>query len=952
MSDDLTCALVQTTDTETADESPRSDTHADGFEIGSEIARGGMGIIYRGRDRALDREVAIKVLQPQFPRDGLAARRFLAEARITGQLQHPGIPPIHHVGTLADGRPFLAMKLIKGETLADARSVGDTLAVFEAICQAVGYAHAHGVIHRDLKPANVMVGMYGEVQVMDWGLSKVLADRPAATDDPHATRGLSEVRPLTGEGDQTHAGNILGTPAFMPPEQAIGANEQVDARSDVFGLGGILCVLLTGRAPYVGESSESTRQLAARAKLDAAMAALDASTADADLIALCKRCLAAEPSERPADAGAVANEVAALRLAAVERARRAEIAAAEAGVREREERKRRQVWLRGVGAVAAVLAVGVGVSSWLAVRAILAERAVSEQLTQTKAAEQKANEEEAKARESEAKARDREEKERAARTEADKQRRQAKDEAASALAIKDFVCDILTNTDPKKNATPAEIEAANRETKNKLDYAVGRLADFDGKAATEAEIRNSIGMMYDKLKAIPEAETQLKRSLELFEEAFGPNHDLTLHAARGLGGFYVSHQRWTDAEPLYRRVLSGFEKDTGFNALFGFKAAQQLAVIAQLQNRPADAIGYLRRGRPLAERATTGPESGAVLNLRLSLASALLQTGELVEAEKELRDVLALAVAARGGGDMIVSSASWGLEESLARQGKHEAAGQEIRDQLARCTAALGATHERTVEQVIRLGVYHSFRREFEQSVPLFERVVKQVGETAAACRPLLHLGSDYLAIGRTDESVAALERGERLRLKYKLSHMREHAYHVIVTVYTATGRDETLRARNRATAAEVRAVEKPDAAARADGLAYIGWSMLNLRQFEEAEPVIRECLAIFEKRDPNAWPTHNAASMLGWAKLGRGQAALAEPLLLRGYEGLKRTASTIPETFRELSVVALDRLIVVYERLDRPADVAKWRAERAKYPREAAPPPREPNKASRSVGP
>lgn len=939
MSDDLTCALDQTT--ESGDESPRSDVQADGFEIGAEIARGGMGIIYRGRDTSLDREVAIKVLQPHFPRDGTSARRFLAEARITGQLQHPGIPPIHHVGTLADGRPFLAMKLIKGETLADAKTVGDTVAVFEAICQAMGYAHAHGVIHRDLKPANVMVGMYGEVQVMDWGLAKVLADRPATADDPHATRGSSEIRPLHGDGDHTHAGNIMGTPAFMPPEQAIGANEQVDARSDVFGLGGILCVLLTGRAPYVGESSESTRQLAARAKLDAALAALDASNADADLIGLCKRCLAAEPADRPADAGALAKEVTALRLAAVERARRAEIAAAEAGVKAREEHKRRRVWLRGVGAVAAVLAVGIGVSSWLAVRAILAERTASAQLVQTKAAEGKAREEEGKAKESEAKAKDREGKERAARTEADKQRRQAKEEAASALAIKDFVCDILTNTDPKKNATPAEIEAAHRETKKKLDFAVARLADFDGKPAAEAEIRNSIGMMYDTLKALPEAEAQLKRSLELFEEAFGPNHDLTLHAARALGGFYFGLKRWADAEPLFRRVLTGFEKDSGFNAVFGFKAAQQLASIAQLQNRPAAAVDYIRRGLPLAERATKGRDSGAVLSVRQSLADALLRNGELVEAEREFRAVIAGAAANRGADDWLVSSASWGLEDCLARQGKHAEAGQVIRDQLARVTATFGAVHEKTREQVVRLGVYHSFRREFEQSIPLFEQALKPAGETAAACRPLFHLGSDYLAVGRTGEAVAAVERGERIRRQHNLTDLREQAYHVLVTVYTATGRDEALRALNRATAAEVRAVEPPEADARADGLAYVGWSMLNLRQFEEAEPVIRECHAIFEKRSPGGWQANNAASMLGWAKLGRGQAALAEPLLLRGYEGLKRTAGTIPEQFRELSVVAVDRLIVVYERLNRPADVAKWRAERAKYPREAAPPHR-----------
>src|ERR1700751_2983985 len=150
-----------------------------GYELLDKIGHGGMGVVYRARDVALDRDVAVKLLSERYPADSPAAQRFTSEARITGQLQHPGIPAIHQVGTLPDGRPFLAMKLIKGSTLevllkqrsdpSDER--GRLLAIFEAVCQAVGYAHAHRVIHRDLKPANPMVGAFGEVQVMGWGLA-------------------------------------------------------------------------------------------------------------------------------------------------------------------------------------------------------------------------------------------------------------------------------------------------------------------------------------------------------------------------------------------------------------------------------------------------------------------------------------------------------------------------------------------------------------------------------------------------------------------------------------------------------------------------------------------------------------------------------------------------------------------------------------------------------------
>ena len=191
--------LVPSGDTTAGDPTPFAPPGAApavlGYELGDRIGRGGMGDVYRARDLELDREVAVKVLQERYPLDSPAAARFVAEARITAQLQHPGIPAVYRVAALADGRPFLAMKLIKGQTLEEllqSKAALNTLAVIEAVAQALGYAHAHDVIHRDLKPANVMVGPFGEVQVMDWGLAKVVTasrarERPDA--DPEAVAG-------------------------------------------------------------------------------------------------------------------------------------------------------------------------------------------------------------------------------------------------------------------------------------------------------------------------------------------------------------------------------------------------------------------------------------------------------------------------------------------------------------------------------------------------------------------------------------------------------------------------------------------------------------------------------------------------------------------------------------------------------------------------------------------
>ncbi len=359
------------------------------YRLLDEIARGGMGVVHRAIDETLGREVAVKVLQDRFEPDSPAARRFADEARITAQLQHPAIPPVHDLGTLPDGRPFLAMKLIKGSTLDvllaarpdPAHDRGRYVAVFEQVCQALAYAHAHNVIHRDLKPANVMVGAFGEVQVMDWGLAKVLLSRVASAPgdqrpepDPRATTGGTEVRSLRdSDGSFTQAGSVLGTPAFMPPEQAVGALGKVDQRSDVFGLGSILAVILTGQPPFAAASAETTRVKAAQGDVADCLARLDGCGAEPELVALCKRCLSPKSADRPADAGEVAQAVAELRQAADERARRAELERvrvegerATAEARSAERRKRRRLWI-GAAAVLAV-AVVAGLTAVLAVQ--------------------------------------------------------------------------------------------------------------------------------------------------------------------------------------------------------------------------------------------------------------------------------------------------------------------------------------------------------------------------------------------------------------------------------------------------------------------------------------------------------------------------------------------------------------------------------------------------------
>jgi eukaryotic-like serine/threonine-protein kinase len=212
-----------------------------------ELARGGMGTVYLAEDTELNRQVAIKVLStPEMTED--LRRRMIREAQIIARLEHPGIVPVHDVGVMPDGRVFYAMKFVRGERLdeyaASTSSTKERLRKFQAVCDAVAFAHAHGVIHRDLKPQNIMIGSFGEVLVLDWGVAKILRDEVSSEADtlmlpPAGANKLSD----------TAHGTVIGTRQYMSPEQARGEIDQLDERSDIYSLGAVFYFLLTDQAP-------------------------------------------------------------------------------------------------------------------------------------------------------------------------------------------------------------------------------------------------------------------------------------------------------------------------------------------------------------------------------------------------------------------------------------------------------------------------------------------------------------------------------------------------------------------------------------------------------------------------------------------------------------------------------------------------------------------------------
>jgi eukaryotic-like serine/threonine-protein kinase len=236
------------------------DLRGTGYVLLGKLGEGGMGGVYRVQDTALGRQVALKVIGIGDPKVELAAR-LLREAKVIAKLEHPGIVPVHDVGSLPDGRVFYTMKLVQGWRLdeypAEPGGVLEGLRIFQKICEAVSFAHAHGVLHRDLKPQNIMVGPFGEVLVMDWGLAKVRdAEGGECSTDPAEVRAEGGASETDTAGVDTAHGVVLGTPGYMAPEQARGEVAALGERADVYSRGTVLRFLLEG-------CGSATRALAA-----------------------------------------------------------------------------------------------------------------------------------------------------------------------------------------------------------------------------------------------------------------------------------------------------------------------------------------------------------------------------------------------------------------------------------------------------------------------------------------------------------------------------------------------------------------------------------------------------------------------------------------------------------------------------------------------------------------
>ena len=751
-----------------------------GYELLEEIGHGGMGVVYRARDLALGRDVAIKILAGRHADDDTAALRFLTEARITGQLQHPSIPAVHQVGVLPNGRPFLAMKLIKGRTLeATLRTSagaslerGPLLAIFEAVCQAMGYAHAHHVIHRDIKPSNIMVGAFGEVQVMDWGLAKILGEESSlGRNTPRvgaAPQAAPPEPPVPELATYTEAGCLIGTPAYIAPEQAAGEINKVDARADVFGLGALLAAVLTGKPPYVAASVEEVRLLAMLGQLGDCFARLEACGAEPELVALCRRCLAFEPKDRPADAGEVARTVAGLRAAAEDRARTAEREKAAADVRAQEQRRRRRWLYAAASVVLLTLVAGIAGTSWGLVRA-------------------RAKEQEAQA----------------ARTIAE--RRLGQLERGNQL-----VTGIFTDLDlerVKLSDKPLEAELGER-----LAQAAAQLeGEAVGDPLTVATLQERLGVSLNSLGHAGPAAAALEKSLKTRQDHLGLDHPDTLGCMNNLAVSYEALGRHTEAFRLRAESLDRRKVTQGPDHPDTLRGMHDLAVSFSNLGRHTEAL-QLRTEALARRRARLGPDHPDTLWSMHNLAGSYASLGRNAEALKLNQEALALLKAKLGPDHPDTLWSMNNLALSYAAHGRHAEAFKLNEEALALRKAKLGPDHPATLASMNNLANSYAALGRKAEALQLREQtlVVLRAKHPShlftAICMSQLALS--YATLSRHAEAIKLLEETLTLQ-KAKLGS--DHPSTLVsmnnLAWLLATAPEEKLRDPSRAVALATQAV-------------------------------------------------------------------------------------------------------------------------------------------------
>lgn len=759
------------------------------YRVDGEIARGGMGAILEVWDEDLRRRLAMKVALnsksgssagPASDLDPLVLARFLEEAQVTGQLDHPGIVPVHELGLDSNGQLFFTMRLVHGRDLEEIFSLATSeregwtttraLGVLLKACEAMAYAHSKGVIHRDLKPANLMVGKFGEVYVMDWGLARVAGHQerhdlrvagpdelPVELDRREDTAGEASDALYTMDGD------VLGTPAYMSPEQAQGELEFIDARSDVYSMGAMLYRLLTGAPPYMPDGKRKSPNALLNELLTGPPRAVEEFEGHApdELVAICDKAMARDPKERYQGMLEFSEDLRAFLENRV-------VSAYETGVIA-ETRK----WVRrnkplAISMAAGVLALIGGLIASLVLKQMSDENAA---LAETRRVVADANADLAEKRRIEADKLARLAEER--RIESDRHAEDARREARISKEVNDFLNrDLLAAVSPWNAGRTVTV----REV---LDVAAPNLDNrFPNDPLIEAELRLSMGLTYRSLGEFAEAASHLERARDLFIAEHGKRHLKSILAIGELGMNLTVLDQYEKAEPQLLEARELAAEILGPEHPHTLTAQQHIASLYGKQGRFEEQIALLQENLSIIRAAMPDDEEETLSTLN-DLALAYQSLGRLDLAAQNLERTLDARKRINGPKHAETITAASNLAFVYEELGRYAEAEKLYEGLITVVEEVFGPNHPRTGRSLNNYGNLLSQLGRHQESLEYFERNLRVHSNAFGPDHhqtflALNNLATCYSSLGNHEEALALrLEALPRLEASFGKKHVQ-----------------------------------------------------------------------------------------------------------------------------------------------------------------------------------
>lgn len=638
-------------------------------------AQGGVGQISVVRDEKLGRTVALKELRPDRQHGSDARQRFLNEAIITSQLEHPGIVPVHELELDSRGEPYYVMRFIQGKTLADAieehyqkptrAGLRALLTRFISVCQTIAYAHEHGIMHRDLKPANIMLGEFGETLVLDWGLAKRYraAPEPAASGVETMIVRNRQAKPTGDSGELTQDGEILGTPAFMAPEQAAGEPDKLGPATDIYALGATLYQILCGEPPFKGQNiyeifaNLQAGRLAPPSKI--------APRVPRSLEAICKKAMALRPEDRYVSAKALADDVDRWMGDEPVSVRREPFVA------------RASRWLRRHQRTAALVLVFLGT----ALVALLISTFLMGQANETIRKERDAAELARQAAQME-------------RDKAQEAERRAEEKARESEAVQVFLIrDMLGNANPSSGGYQFTVKAA-------MDLARPRVAQaFKDQPGVEARLLYAMGVTYEKLSEHVLAEQILRRAAELATRVYGVYHPLTHDCEDALANSFYNQGRYEEAAALQRQIVERWKQEPNQPVPLYIRTQCDLLATLTTMVKLDEAEALARELEEYWKRQPASPHQNYYLNVLLGkrLATLHLCRRRFAEAEECLRRAYREHTLANGSDNLSAASLRSDMGFLLMECGRFAEAEAVFQEALQCVERFTGPDHERVL---------------------------------------------------------------------------------------------------------------------------------------------------------------------------------------------------------------------------------------------------------------